>query len=197
MTSRTTSGLRYGPLKYWLLSITNIHTCRHTYMHTYACMAPRPLTRACLVAKLQAALGQAGLNYSHYSGHSFWIGAETTATQRGLEDSLIQTHSRWRSEAYKACIKLPRAQLASVAGTSQASLTCHMQRILRASHHTLDTFCIFSDSYTGMNLRREVLEHGASWFPAFVGGMSAICPMLHPSAKGVWCRVINACLRLN
>ena len=184
MTSCTTTGLRYGPLKYWLLSITNIHTCRHTYMHTYACMAPRPLTRACLVAKLQAALGQAGLNYSHYSGNSFWIGAEITATQRGLEDSLIQTLGRWRSEAYKACIKLPRAQLASVAGTSQASLTCHMHRILRASYHTLDTFCIFSDSYTGMNFKKRSLGAWGKLVSSFCGRNVSHMPHASPFCKG-------------
>ena len=73
-----------------------------------------PLSRSHLVANLHTALRQAGLDESRYNGHSFRIGAATTATQQGLEDSLIQTLGRWRSEAYKIYIKLPRAQLASV-----------------------------------------------------------------------------------
>ena len=73
-----------------------------------------PLNRAYLVTNLQAALRQAGLDASAYNGHSFRIGAATTAAQQGLEDSLIQTLGRWRSDAYKLYIKLPRAQLASV-----------------------------------------------------------------------------------
>lgn len=78
-----------------------------------------PLTRAYLVTNLKAAL-----NDSAYNGHSFRIGAATTAAQRGLEDSLIQTLGRWRSDAYKLYIKLPRAQLASISralaqGTTQ------------------------------------------------------------------------------
>ena len=73
-----------------------------------------PLSRSHLVANLHTALRQAGLDESRYNGHSFRIGAATTAAQQGLEDSLIQTLGRWRSEAYKIYIKLPRAQLAGV-----------------------------------------------------------------------------------
>lgn len=76
-----------------------------------------PLTRAGLVSNLQAALKQTGWDDSKYNGHSFRIGAATTAAQQGLEDSLIQTLGRWRSDAYKIYIKLPRAQLASVSQT--------------------------------------------------------------------------------
>lgn len=73
-----------------------------------------PLTRPTLVSKLQQALQQAGLHHSEYNGHSFRIRAATTAAQRGLEDSLIQTLGRWKSGAYKLYIKLPRSQLAAI-----------------------------------------------------------------------------------
>ena len=73
-----------------------------------------PLTHSALVDKLHQALRQAGLNDSDFNGHSFRIGAATTAAQRGLEDSLIQTLGRWKSSAFKLYIKLPRSQLASV-----------------------------------------------------------------------------------
>ena len=76
-----------------------------------------PLTRVVLVAKVQEALQQAGLNHKDYNGHSFRIGAATSAAQKGLEDSLIQTLGRWKSEAYKSYIKLPRSQLAAVSST--------------------------------------------------------------------------------
>lgn len=76
-----------------------------------------PLTRTYLVSNLQAALRQAGLDDSAYNGHSFRIGAATTAAQRGLEDSLIQTLGRWRSDAYRLYIKLPREQLANISRT--------------------------------------------------------------------------------
>ena len=73
-----------------------------------------PLTRAFLVTNLQAALRKSGLDDKLFNGHSFRIGAATTAAQRGLEDSLIQTLGRWRSDAYKLYIKLPREQLAGI-----------------------------------------------------------------------------------
>ena len=50
-----------------------------------------PLTRLALVSNLHAALRQAGIQHQNYNGHSFRIGAATTAAQKGLEDSMIQT----------------------------------------------------------------------------------------------------------
>ena len=73
-----------------------------------------PLTRGYLVTQLQATLRKAGLDESQYNGHSFRIGAATTAAQHGLQDLLIQILGKWRSEAYKSYIKLPRMQLAQV-----------------------------------------------------------------------------------
>ena len=73
-----------------------------------------PLTRAFLVTNLQAALRKSGLDDKAFNGHSIRIGAVTTAAQPGLEDSLIQTLGRWRNDAYKLYIKLPREQLAGI-----------------------------------------------------------------------------------
>ena len=72
------------------------------------------LTRAALISNLQAALQKLCLVHTNYNGHSFRIGAATTAAQSGIEDSLIQTLRRWKSEAYKIYTKIPQAQLASV-----------------------------------------------------------------------------------
>ena len=66
-----------------------------------------PLTRASLVSRLKQALCQVGIQPDAFNGHSFRIGAATTAAQRGMEDSLIQTLGRWKSDAYKLYIKLP------------------------------------------------------------------------------------------
>ena len=49
-----------------------------------------PLMKSALVSHLQIALQRVGVPASDYTGHSFHIGAVTTAAAQGLEDSLIQ-----------------------------------------------------------------------------------------------------------
>ena len=49
------------------------------------------LTRVRFVAAMREALKEAGFDPSRYAGHSFRIGAATTAAQRGVQDSLIKT----------------------------------------------------------------------------------------------------------
>lgn len=73
----------------------------------------RPLTRQRFVSAVRDALRQAGVDAGRYAGHSFRIGAATTAAARGLEDSTIQTLGRWKSLAYLEYIRIPRQQLAS------------------------------------------------------------------------------------
>ena len=88
-----------------------------------------PLPRSSLVSHVQAALQQANIPHKVYNGHSFRIGAATTAVQRGLEDSLIQTLGRWKSAAYKIYIRLPREQLASVSRSlvNELIFLCHLR----------------------------------------------------------------------
>ncbi len=76
-----------------------------------------PLTRSALVAHLQAALKKSGIAHSAYTGHSFRIGAATTAAKNGVEDSLIQILGRLKSAVYLAYIKIPPEDLASVSKT--------------------------------------------------------------------------------
>ena len=74
----------------------------------------RYLTRARFVAAVRAALREASIDDSKYSGHSFRIGAATTAAQQGLPDSLIKTLGRWESAAYTIYIRTPRETLCGV-----------------------------------------------------------------------------------
>ena len=61
----------------------------------------RPLTRLALVSEVRAALTVAGIDPAPYSGHSFRIGAATSAAAAGVEDAVIKTLGRWRSDAYQ------------------------------------------------------------------------------------------------
>ena len=54
-----------------------------------------PLSRAGLVQKMRQALVSSGLDPKTYNGHSFRIGAATTAASKGIEDALIQMLGRW------------------------------------------------------------------------------------------------------
>ena len=72
------------------------------------------LSRQRLVVSVRGCLKQAGLDGSAYAGHSFRIGAATTAAANGVEDSLIQTLGRWQSSAYLRYIHVSRSSLAAV-----------------------------------------------------------------------------------
>ena len=74
-----------------------------------------PLSREVLVTRVRAALRPSGVDMSQYSGHSFRIGAATTAAAVGIEDSLIKTLGRWESSAYLLYVRVPRERLAGVA----------------------------------------------------------------------------------
>lgn len=74
----------------------------------------KPLTRQKLVLQLRQALKAVGIDDTKYSGHSFRIGAATTAAAVGVEDSTIQMLGRWKSSAYLSYIRTPRDQLAAI-----------------------------------------------------------------------------------
>lgn len=75
-----------------------------------------PLTKTRFILKFREALTQIGIDASKYAGHSFRIGAATTAAQHGIEDSVIQKMGRWRSTAYLSYIQPPRDFLTKVSG---------------------------------------------------------------------------------
>ena len=72
----------------------------------------RFLTRQRLVEEVRQVLQKAGMDQSKYCGHSFRIGAATTAAARGVEDSVIKTLGSWKSLAYLQYVPIPRQELA-------------------------------------------------------------------------------------
>ena len=65
-----------------------------------------PLTRSLVTDRLRAILLSSGLP-GDFSSHGFRIGAATSAARAGVPDHLIQVLGRWKSDAYKQCIRTP------------------------------------------------------------------------------------------
>lgn len=74
----------------------------------------RLLTKDRFVSKVRELLQQSGVDPKNYAGHSFRIGAATTASRQGVSEATIKMLGRWESSAYLRYIKTPRGQLASI-----------------------------------------------------------------------------------
>ena len=70
-----------------------------------------PLRRKKLVEIMQGALAAKGYDTTQYCGHSFRIGAATTAAKNGLQDNVIKLLGRWESSSYQLYIRTPRSEL--------------------------------------------------------------------------------------
>ncbi|XP_060070456.1 uncharacterized protein LOC132550411 [Ylistrum balloti] len=81
----------------------------------------KALTRNVFIAKFKHILECIGVNAERYNGHSFRIGAATTAASVHLEDHLIKVLGRWSSDAYCRYIRTPIATIkeAQIALTTQ------------------------------------------------------------------------------
>ena len=75
------------------------------------------ITKPWIVDQIRDILDSLGFPPSHYAGHSFRIGAATTAALKGVEDSLIKTLGRWQSAAFLQYIRTPKEQLAALSKT--------------------------------------------------------------------------------
>ena len=72
-------------------------------------------TQQKLIVSLRNTLTKAGIDCTHYSGHSFRTGAATTVAAKGISDATIQTLGRWSSDLYKRYnIRLPHGELTHI-----------------------------------------------------------------------------------
>ena len=79
-----------------------------------------PLTKPTFITELRKILMALGLPDVNYAGHSFRIGAATSAALAGVEDSTIQLLGRWQSAAFLRYVRTPRERLAAVSTTIAA-----------------------------------------------------------------------------
>ena len=84
----------------------------------------KPLTKSNFTAKFREYLTLAGVDCTTYSGHSFRIGAASTAAAKGIPDSVIQTLGRWKSSAYLSYVRIAPEKLAALSKQLAPWLTC-------------------------------------------------------------------------
>ena len=76
-----------------------------------------PLTQAGFVDRLKRVLLQAGIQPDGFSGHSFRIGACTTAAANGVSDASIQLMGRWSSDCFRRYIRPANSDLARISNS--------------------------------------------------------------------------------
>ena len=96
----------------------------------------RGLTRARFVEAVRRALVAAGIEAQSYSGHSFRIGAATTAAAKGVPDSLIKTlpyTSGLLRSNYVLCQKLCARESEACIGwfVLMMNLSSHILKLIR------------------------------------------------------------------
>ena len=67
-----------------------------------------PVTVYQFHTELSRCLKFCGLDTSRYKGHSFRIGAASHAADMGFSDAQIRTLGRWKSDAFRICIRSER-----------------------------------------------------------------------------------------
>ena len=75
------------------------------------------ITNPWFIGQFRDVLATAGLPQQEYAGHSFRIGAATTAASVGLEDSTIQLLGRWQNAAFLRYVRTPGTQLATLSAS--------------------------------------------------------------------------------
>ena len=75
----------------------------------------RVLLKPIFIRWVQQALAKLGYDQKEFTGHSFRVGAATTAAKMGIQDSLIKALGRWESSAYLLYIHIPAGDLQQVA----------------------------------------------------------------------------------
>lgn len=71
----------------------------------------QPLSRTVFISRFRHVLDCLGIDSGSYNGHSFRIGAATSAAAAHIEDHLIKDLGRWSSDAYCRYIRTPQSSI--------------------------------------------------------------------------------------
>ncbi|CAG2252211.1 unnamed protein product [Mytilus edulis] len=108
--------LQYSTIKLYLCGI-RIYTNKERFSPTnqtdplFITIDKKPLERQYFITCIKKVLDICGFNSSHYNGHSFRIGAATSAGKAKIEDHLIKTLGRWTSDSYIRYIRVTPASI--------------------------------------------------------------------------------------
>ncbi len=120
---------QFGKGAHIILGRTSKQVCPVTALTQYAAVRPpstgplfittkgKVITKQWFITQIRSILVKVGIPQDQYAGHSFRIGAATTAAQNGIEDSTIKTLGRWQSAAFLQYIRMPQEHLATLART--------------------------------------------------------------------------------
>ena len=97
------------------------------------------LSRNYFISKLKTLLSYFGFVHSDYSGHSFRIWTATTCASNGIQDHMMQTLGRWKSNCFMRYIRTSDGDIISV-----QKMMCHWL----CGRFTL--FCTFVYIFTGV-----------------------------------------------
>lgn len=109
---------RFRSRRLCCLSSSTVHVPPHSSMAPlFICEDGSYLTPTGLTATLRSLLNSLGYLESNYVGHSFRIGATTTAAAAGLPVWLIKTLGQWSSDFYDRYIRTDSRTLRRVPNT--------------------------------------------------------------------------------
>ena len=116
------------------------------------------MTKQLLTSETRSLLQKSGFNAAHYVGHSYRIGAATTAAAAKLPSWLIKTLGRWTSDCYERYIKIPPVTLYGVSATLTSSL--EKKRKKRGEGYAIRLWGMHICAFVGMkSLKCQLQPH--------------------------------------
>ena len=98
-----------------------IHVCHDPPGVFFRLRNGTPGSKSWFISRIRSILSYVGLPRHEYAGHSFRIGAATTAAMVAIKDSTIQALGSWQSTAF---IHTPQDRLAAILQRLALAETC-------------------------------------------------------------------------
>ena len=114
------------------------------------------------VSQIQSTLSSAGIHGSSFNGHSFHIGAATTASAAGIPEATIKVLGRWKSMVYQQYVRSSSSMLASMVPCIRLHCQPRLNRIKLALVELISLTCtvvsILNHSYIIISLLHFLVQ---------------------------------------